>query len=152
MWMHGKLLSVPGVASCARSGRLSVRRLRLRGTALCGVLVWHARGHVLPAAYLRRALCWPWAWSTRANRAPVASVSNGFARARLRPQFVKAGYAADNLPRFIFPSIVGRPVLRAEEEAIGDVELKVGAAVGERRLSLPPVRLQYVDALRGLRI
>jgi hypothetical protein len=41
------------------------------------------------------------------------------------PQFLKAGYAADNLPRWTFPSIVGRPVLRAEEEAIGDVELKV---------------------------
>ena len=40
-------------------------------------------------------------------------------------QYVKAGYASDNLPRFTFPSIVGRPILRAEEEAIGDVELKV---------------------------
>jgi len=39
-------------------------------------------------------------------------------------QYVKAGYASDNLPRFTFPSIVGRPILRAEE-AIGDVELKV---------------------------
>lgn len=38
--------------------------------------------------------------------------------------FLKAGFAGDNLPRFQFPSIVGRPVLRAEEEAIGDVELK----------------------------
>ncbi len=42
-------------------------------------------------------------------------------------QFLKAGYAADNLPRFTYPSIVGRPVLRAEEEAIGDVQLKVRA-------------------------
>lgn len=38
--------------------------------------------------------------------------------------YLKAGFAADNLPRFSFPSIVGRPVLRAEEEAIGDIELK----------------------------
>jgi len=35
-------------------------------------------------------------------------------------QFLKAGYAADNLPRHIIPSIVGRPVLRAEEEALGE--------------------------------
>jgi hypothetical protein len=40
------------------------------------------------------------------------------------PQFVKAGFAADNLPRFQFPSIVGRPMLRAEEEALGELELK----------------------------
>ena len=37
-------------------------------------------------------------------------------------QFVKAGYAGDNLPRWSFPSIVGRPVLRAEEVAIDDAE------------------------------
>jgi actin-related protein 2 len=39
-------------------------------------------------------------------------------------QFLKAGFAGDNLPRYQFPSIVGRPMLRAEEEAIGDIELK----------------------------
>ena len=72
----------------------------------------------------------PSAWSARANRTPTASAPKGSARALRPPQFVKAGYAADNLPRFIFPSIVGRPVLRAEEEAIGDVELKVGPTVG----------------------
>ena len=38
---------------------------------------------------------------------------------RMRVQLLKAGYAADNLPRFSYPSIVGRPVLRAEEEALG---------------------------------
>lgn len=38
--------------------------------------------------------------------------------------FVKAGFAADNLPRWQFPSIVGRPMLRAEEEALGEIELK----------------------------
>lgn len=41
------------------------------------------------------------------------------------PQFVKAGYAGDNIPKFTFPSMVGRPTLRAEEDVIGDVELKV---------------------------
>jgi actin-related protein 2 len=40
-------------------------------------------------------------------------------------QLVKAGFASDNLPRFTFPSMVGRPVLRAEEDVIGDIELKV---------------------------
>lgn len=39
--------------------------------------------------------------------------------------YVKAGFAGDNLPRFSFPSIIGRPVLRAEEEDIGDITLKV---------------------------
>lgn len=38
--------------------------------------------------------------------------------------FVKAGYAGDNIPRHVFPSMVGRPTLRAEEDVIGDVELK----------------------------
>jgi len=50
-------------------------------------------------------------------------------------QFVKAGFAADNLPRYMFPSIVGRPVLRAEEEAIGDVDLKP-ITVGEEAAAL----------------
>jgi len=33
--------------------------------------------------------------------------------------FVKVGYASENFPRSIFPSMVGRPILRAEE-AISD--------------------------------
>jgi hypothetical protein len=33
--------------------------------------------------------------------------------------------AGDNLPRFTFPAIVGRPVIRAEEAAIEEGELKV---------------------------
>lgn len=37
--------------------------------------------------------------------------------------FVKCGYAGDNFPTSVFPSMVGRPILRAEE-SIGDVELK----------------------------
>ena len=55
-------------------------------------------------------------FAPRAHSPPIA-------RARA-PQFVKAGFAADNLPRFQFPSIVGRPMLRAEEEALGELELK----------------------------
>ncbi|CAB59802.2 Actin/actin-like protein [Schizosaccharomyces pombe] len=37
--------------------------------------------------------------------------------------FVKVGYAKDNFPRFQFPSIVGRPILRAEEKT-GNVQIK----------------------------
>ncbi|KAI6027739.1 actin-domain-containing protein [Pisolithus microcarpus] len=31
------------------------------------------------------------------------------------PQFVKIGYAGSNYPEHVFPSIIGRPILRAEE-------------------------------------
>ena len=37
--------------------------------------------------------------------------------------FVKCGFAGDNFPAHIFPSIIGRPVIRAEEK-IQDLELK----------------------------
>ncbi|KAJ3054175.1 Actin- protein 2 [Rhizophlyctis rosea] len=37
--------------------------------------------------------------------------------------FVKCGYAGSNFPEAIFPAVVGRPILRAEEK-IGDVTLK----------------------------
>ena len=47
-------------------------------------------------------------------------------------QFVKCGMAGDNLPRYTFPSMVGRPMLRAEEGAIGDGDnLSVGATPRE---------------------
>jgi len=38
--------------------------------------------------------------------------------------FVKAGFAGENFPRQIFPSMVGRPILRAEEEAAKGVVIK----------------------------
>lgn len=38
--------------------------------------------------------------------------------------FVKVGYAAENFPRSIFPSMVGRPILRAEEAVTEGIELK----------------------------
>ncbi|KAH8075768.1 hypothetical protein JL720_10474 [Aureococcus anophagefferens] len=38
--------------------------------------------------------------------------------------FVKVGYASENFPRSIFPSMVGRPILRAEEAISDDVTLK----------------------------
>lgn len=37
--------------------------------------------------------------------------------------FVKTGFAGDNFPSLIFPSMIGRPILRAEEE-FKNVELK----------------------------
>lgn len=40
------------------------------------------------------------------------------------PQFVKCGYAGANFPAHIFPSIVGRPIIRAVNK-IGDIDVKV---------------------------
>ncbi len=37
--------------------------------------------------------------------------------------YVKLGYAGDNFPRYVIPSIIGRPMLRAAQK-IGDTELK----------------------------
>ena len=39
-------------------------------------------------------------------------------------QFVKVGYAGSNFPAHIFPSLVGRPIIRAANK-IGDIEVKV---------------------------
>jgi actin-related protein 2 len=60
-------------------------------------------------------------------------------RHALRSQYVKAGFAGENFPRHVFPSMVGRPVLRAEEELLGDVELKdvmVGQEASDMRRAL----------------
>ena len=39
-------------------------------------------------------------------------------------QFVKCGYAGDNFPAAVFPCLVGRPMLRYEEN-LGERELRV---------------------------
>ncbi|UYV70684.1 ACTR2 [Cordylochernes scorpioides] len=39
-------------------------------------------------------------------------------------QFVKCGYAGSNFPAFTFPSMVGRPIIRAAHK-IGDIEVKI---------------------------
>lgn len=39
-------------------------------------------------------------------------------------QFVKVGYAASNFPEHVFPSIVGRPILRVEEKDAASGEIK----------------------------
>lgn len=38
---------------------------------------------------------------------------------------MKLGYAGDNIPKYVFPALVGRPALRAEEVEFGDLEVKV---------------------------
>jgi len=41
-------------------------------------------------------------------------------------QFVKVGYAGSNFPDYVFPSIVGRPILRSEErDAISSAGVQV---------------------------
>lgn len=42
--------------------------------------------------------------------------------------FVKCGYAGSNFPAHIFPSLVGRPVLRSKTK-IGNIEIKVRSVV-----------------------
>ncbi|KAF9357452.1 Arp2/3 complex subunit, actin nucleation center [Mortierella sp. AD094] len=52
--------------------------------------------------------------------------------------FVKVGYAGSNFPEHVFPSVVGRPILRAEE-SIGNVRVKdimVGDEAAELRAIL----------------
>jgi len=52
--------------------------------------------------------------------------------------FVKAGFAGTNFPHSIFPSMVGRPILRSEEK-VGNVELKdimVGDEAAQLRSNL----------------
>jgi len=52
--------------------------------------------------------------------------------------FVKAGFAGANFPHSIFPSMVGRPILRSEEK-VGNVELKdimVGDEAAQLRSNL----------------
>ena len=43
---------------------------------------------------------------------------------RLHFQFVKCGYAGTNFPEHIFPSLVGRPIIRSTAK-VGDIEIKV---------------------------
>ncbi|KZP01556.1 Actin/actin-like protein [Calocera viscosa TUFC12733] len=49
--------------------------------------------------------------------------------------YVKIGYAGSNFPEHVFPSIIGRPILRAEERASGAVikDIMVGDEAAENR-------------------
>jgi len=48
--------------------------------------------------------------------------------------FVKCGFSGSNFPTAIFPSVVGRPILRAEEQ-VGDISIK-DIMVGEEAAAL----------------
>lgn len=40
-------------------------------------------------------------------------------------QFVKVGYAGSNFPDHVFPSVVGRPILRVEEKDAGSLATQI---------------------------
>jgi hypothetical protein len=59
-------------------------------------------------------------------------------------QFVKCGFAGSNFPKSIFPSLVGRPILRSEEKVEG-IEIKVRFLLRSHRSSekrLNPRKIQ----------
>jgi actin-related protein 2 len=70
-------------------------------------------------------------WDSRGGRAAWLREECAFGAKRcrlvsdvvVRLQFVKVGYAGANFPAHIFPSMVGRPILRFEEK-IDNVEIK----------------------------
>jgi len=70
--------------------------------------------------------------------------------------FVKCGYSGDNFPALIFPSMIGRPLMRYEEE-FKDVELKevmVGDECAELRAMLEtsyPVENGIVNDWTGMK-
>jgi len=39
--------------------------------------------------------------------------------------YLKAGFGGENIPQYVYPSLVGRPMMRAEEDVLDGVELKV---------------------------
>ena len=59
--------------------------------------------------------------------------------------FVKCGFAGENFPRHMFPSMVGRPTLRAEEAAIGNIELKDIGMVRRPNIIVTNINLYGVD-------
>jgi len=70
--------------------------------------------------------------------------------------FVKVGFAGDNFPAFIFPSMIGRPLMRFEED-FKDVELKdvmVGEECAKHRAMLEtsyPVENGIVKDWEGMK-
>jgi hypothetical protein len=60
---------------------------------------------------------------------------------RLIAQLVKCGFAGDNFPRSVFPCMVGRPVLRFEDQLSDAKPIKVGprrpAAAASHAAPLP---------------
>ncbi len=39
--------------------------------------------------------------------------------------YLKAGFGGENIPQYVYPSMVGRPMMRAEEDVLDGIELKV---------------------------
>ena len=65
--------------------------------------------------------------------------------------FVKCGFAGDNFPRAVFPCMVGRPMLRYEEE-ISSQQLKVrcGPHANATRCVLPGAASRPPNARYGV--
>lgn len=57
--------------------------------------------------------------------------------------FVKVGYAGQNFPSSIYPSMVGRPILRAEEEIDSSLELKDVMCGQEAALARHSLDIKY---------
>ena len=67
-------------------------------------------------------------------------------------QFVKVGYAGSNFPAHIFPSLVGRPIIRAVNK-IGDIEVKVEITVLFRScLRTLAFNILFHDIFQGIQI
>lgn len=57
--------------------------------------------------------------------------------------FVKVGYAGQNFPSYIYPSMVGRPILRAEESISETVELKEVMCGDEASIARQSLDIRY---------
>jgi len=71
--------------------------------------------------------------------------------------YVKCGFAGENFPQHVFPSMIGRPIMRFEEEFKGDVQLKdlmVGEECSKHRAMLEtshPVENGIVKDWQGMK-
>lgn len=60
-------------------------------------------------------------------------------------QFVKCGFAGSNFPAHIFPSLVGRPIIRSTAK-VGDIEIKVSTVtMTDKNALFLPCSLHNVD-------
>jgi actin-related protein len=63
-------------------------------------------------------------------------------------QFVKCGFAGANFPTAIFPSMVGRPILRSNEK-VNNIEIKVRQIV-QIFVIMQPDLFSTFEAMRAL--
>ncbi|KAH9959558.1 hypothetical protein BGW80DRAFT_1256426 [Lactifluus volemus] len=73
--------------------------------------------------------------SAYSGRHPLSSDSVNLHMIFYVPKFIKVGYAGSNCPEHVFPSVIGRPILRAEER-VGDAVIK-DIMVGDEAAALP---------------